>query len=176
MNAKTCSLDPIPTGIVKNCLYIWALVLTLIVKKSFETGIFSEVCKTAVVRSIIKKHNLDKNILKNCRPLSDCSFLDKFLEKGAFSQLNDYFTKNSLYGRFQSAYHRQGHSTETALLQVKNGTMLALDSKNDVIFVLLDLLAAFALDLFAVVHVIPCSLKFHLLCLLLTEWLMRGAS
>ena len=142
MNAKTCSLDPIPTGIVKNCLDIWGPVLTLIVNKSFETGKFPEVCKNAVVRPIIKKHDLDKNILKNYRPLSNCSFLDKFLEKCAFSQLNEYFAKNSLYGRFQSAY-RQGHSTETALLKVKNDIMLALDSKSDVILVLLDLSAAF---------------------------------
>lgn len=142
MNAKTCSLDPIPTGILKECLDVWGPVLTLIVNKSFEFGVFPEVCKTAIVRPVIKKHDLDKNVLKNYRPLSNCSFLDKFLEKCAFMQLNEYFVTNSLYGKFQSAY-RQGHSTETALLKVKNDIMLALDSKTDVVLVLLDLSAAF---------------------------------
>ena len=142
INAKTCSLDPIPTGILKECLDVWAPVLTLVVNKSFESGVFPDDCKSAIVRPLIKKHNLDKNVLKNYRPLSNCSFLDKFLEKCAFMQLNEYLTSNSLYGKYQSAY-RQGHGTETALLKVKNDIMLALDNKKDVILVLLDLSAAF---------------------------------
>ena len=74
--------------------------------------------------------------------MSNCSFLDKFLEKAALKQLHDYFQDNSLYGKFQSAY-REGHSTETALLRVHNDVMCALDRQKDLILVMLDLSAAF---------------------------------
>ena len=64
------------------------------------------------------------------------------MEKCAYKQLNDYLCNNNLYGKFQSAY-RAGHSTETTVLKVHNDIMLALDSKRDVILVMLDLSAAF---------------------------------
>ena len=50
--------------------------------------------------------------------------------------------KNGLYEVFQSAY-RQLHSTETALLCVKNDILQAIDSRGGTILVLLDLSAAF---------------------------------
>ena len=81
MNVKSSMLDPIPTKFVKECLDIWAPVLTSIVNSSFQSGIFPEDCKSAIVRPLIKKHDLDKNVFKNYRPVSNCSFLDKFLEK-----------------------------------------------------------------------------------------------
>ena len=142
MNSKSCALDPVPTSLVKDCLEIWAPVLTLIVNNSFQSGVFPEECKSAIVRPLIKKPDLDRNVLKNYRPVSNCSFLDKFLEKCAFKQLNQYFSCNSLYGNFQSAY-REGHGTETALLKVHNDIMLALDNRLDVVLVMLDLSAAF---------------------------------
>ena len=39
MNAKSCTLDPIPTKFVKDCINLWAPVLTHIVNCSFRSGI-----------------------------------------------------------------------------------------------------------------------------------------
>ena len=117
-------------------------MLTNIINGSFQSGVFPEICKTAVVKPLIKKCGLDRNILKNYRPVSNCSFLDKLLEKCAYMQINKYLYRNKLYGKYQSAY-RSAHSTETALLRVQNDVLLALDKKKDVILVLLDLSAAF---------------------------------
>ena len=142
MSSKTCSLDPMPTNLVKKCIDVIAPTSAIIVNASFTTGIFPDSCKTAIVVPLIKKPSLDANVLKNYRPVSNCCFLDKFLEKAAFIQLNDYFSQNSLYGKYQSAY-REGHSCETALLRVHNDVMLALDKQKDVILILLDLSAAF---------------------------------
>ena len=142
MKNKSCTLDPIPTSFVKNCVDILVPVLSRIVNVSFNTGVFPSNCKNALVHPMIKKAELDQNILKNYRPVSNCSFLDKFLEKCAYVQINNYLNANSLYGEFQSAY-REGHSTETALLRVHNDIMLALDVQKDVILVMLDLSAAF---------------------------------
>jgi hypothetical protein len=80
--------------------------------------------------------------LKNYRPVSNISFLDKLLEKSAFIQINNYLCQNELYGKYQSAYRRT-HSTETALIRIQNDVLLALDKKSDVILILLDLSAAF---------------------------------
>ena len=57
-------------------------------------------------------------------------------------QLNCYLSEYQLYAKCQSAY-RTWHSTETALLRVHNDIMLALDSRKDVILIMLDLSAAF---------------------------------
>ena len=142
MPSKTCSIDPMPTNLVKECLDVLAPFLVRIVNCSFDSGIFPHHCKEAIIRPLIKKVGLDTNDLKTFRPVSNCSFLDRFLEKAALKQLHDYFQDNSLYGKFQSAY-REGHSTETALLRVHNDVMCALDRQKDLILVMLDLPAAF---------------------------------
>jgi hypothetical protein len=142
MKSKSCSLDPLPTNFVKSCIDTLVPILTQIVNNSFRNGVFPDDCKTALVRPVIKKLDLDRDILKHYRPVSNCSFLDKLLEKCAYNQLNEYLNANSLYGKVQSAY-RRGHSTETALLKINNDVMLALDKRLDVILVLLDLSAAF---------------------------------
>ena len=58
----------------------------------------------------------------------------------ASSQLQKYLEENDLYGKKQSAYRK---CTETALIRVQNDILRALDHRNDVLLVLLDLSAAF---------------------------------
>ena len=142
MKNKSCALDPMPTCYVKEYLSELLPHLTKIVNSSFKVGVFPSCCQNALVKPLIKKPELDRNVLKNYRPVSNCSFLDKLLEKCAYVQINNYLSLNSLYGKFQSAY-REAHSTETALLRVHNDIMLALDTRKDVILILLDLSAAF---------------------------------
>ena len=57
-------------------------------------------------------------------------------------QLVDHLKENDLYEIYQSAY-RQLHSTDTALIQVQNDKLQAVDSEGGAILVLLDLNAAF---------------------------------
>ena len=64
------------------------------------------------------------------------------LNKRTAARLNDHLVDNHLNETFQSAY-RALHSTETALLKVKNDIMCALDQRRAVFVVLLDLSAAF---------------------------------
>ena len=95
---------------------------------------------------------------KNYRPVSNLSFISKLIEKAVSSQLKTYLDTNNLNEPFQSAY-RKGHSTETALLRVKNDIMMAVDQKKAVILVLLDLSAAFD----TIDHeVLFARLKYHL--------------
>ena len=51
-------------------------------------------------------------------------------------------TATGLHMQFQSAY-KQHHCTESALLKVKNDTLLHMEAQNVTLLVLLDLSAAF---------------------------------
>lgn len=70
------------------------------------------------------------------------AFLSKVIEKAAILPLNEHLSKNDLQEPFQSAY-KCLHSTETALLKVQNDILTALDKRNPVVLLLLDLSSAF---------------------------------
>ena len=57
-------------------------------------------------------------------------------------QLNIHIDEHALHDPFQSAY-RHGHSTETALLRVKNDIAVTLDLKCTTILVMPNVSAAF---------------------------------
>ena len=129
------------------CLNTLLLSLSALVTSSISSGVFPEVFKTALVTHLLKgkkkkKKNLDKNELKNYCPVSSRSFVSKTTEKLVLSQLSDHLSANNLYDRFPSAY-QSGHSIETALLQIVNDFLLALDDGNVSLLALLDLSAAF---------------------------------
>ena len=83
-----------------------------------------------------------KNLLKNCRPISNLPFLSKILENGVLHKILSHLQENNLSNPFQSAY-RAGHSTETILLRIVNDILSALDNNNISVLLLLDLSAAF---------------------------------
>jgi hypothetical protein len=98
--------------------------------------------KGAIVRPLLKKPGLDKDILKNYRPVSNLPFISKVLEKLVESRLENHLASNYLHDRVQSAY-RAGHSTETALLRVHHDITCALDKNRCAVLVMLDLSVAF---------------------------------
>ena len=74
--------------------------------------------------------------------MSGLCFISKLVERVVASQLNDYVYSNGLENVKQSAY-KLGHSTETALLSIKNDVHLALARGEATAVVLLDQSAAF---------------------------------
>ena len=85
---------------------------------------------------------MDPQLLKNLRPVSTFPFLSKTMERVAGKYLLVHNDKNHLHEKLQSAY-RDGHSMETALIQIQNDVLTAIDSKQCVFLVLLDMSAAF---------------------------------
>ena len=90
----------------------------------------------------MKKPNLDRNILKNYRPVSNLPFISKILEKVVLAQLQKHLTDNGLLEICQSAY-RQHHSTETALLAVTDDLLTSMDNRLVSVAAFLDQSAAF---------------------------------
>ena len=142
MSLKTCELDPLPASLYSEGLPHLLPFITDIINTSIQTGSVPDSFKTAIVRPLLKKHNLDPNDLKNYRPVSNLSFLSKLLEKVVLNQLNLHLSSNNLLLPFQSAY-RQHHSTETALLHILNDLLLSTDSGKISLLTLLDFSAAF---------------------------------
>ena len=138
----TCIYDPIPTSFVKKHCDLLVPVITDIVNRSLSTGVFPDFYKQAIVKPLLKKPGLDKNNLKNYRPVSNLSFTSKIVEKVVAARLCEHMKQNHLDEVMQSAY-KQHHSVETALLRVQSDILSAMDNNKGVILALLDLSAAF---------------------------------
>ena len=138
---KSCQLDPIPTPIVLKLLDVLLPVITKLINLSFDTGRFAEAWKEALVLPSLKKPGLD-SAFKNFRPVSNLSYISKLSERAGVEQFMEYLTANDLHSQLQSAYKQQ-HSTETALLKVKNDILMSMDKQHVTLLVLLDLSAAF---------------------------------
>jgi len=77
---KSCTLDPFPTFLLKDCLDEVAPLITAIVNASITSGRVPELFKKAVVTPLLKKSSLDPDVLANYRPVSNVSF-QRFLRK-----------------------------------------------------------------------------------------------
>lgn len=142
MPSKSCDLDPLPTELLKENAGVILPHMTSIINESLASGSFPTLLKKAIVRPKIKKPGLDKNELKNYRPVSNIPLLAKILEKIVAKQLIAHLELNELQDVFQSAY-RCHHSTETALLNVQSSILRAMDRGSCVILLMNDLSAAF---------------------------------
>ena len=77
---STCQSDPIPSNLLPHCIDSIVPIITHIANFSLNTGTFPNGFKSAFVKPLLKKPNLDLNDLKNYRPISNLSFLSKLTE------------------------------------------------------------------------------------------------
>jgi len=139
---KACELDPLPTYILKQNVDAVVPFISNIINTSLEQSAVPSTFKEALVRPLLKKPGLDKEVFRNYRPVSNLPFISKVLEKVVAKRLDQHLDNNMLRDPLQSAY-RPRHSTETALLRVNHDIMEALDGQSSAVLVLLDLSAAF---------------------------------
>ena len=138
---KSCPLDPLPTGLLKDCKDELVPVITRIVNASLAGSNMPTSLKTAMVSPLLKKPSLD-TVFKNYRPVSNLPYVSKVIEKVVAKRLTDHIKLYKLDDSHQSAY-KQHHGTETALLRVKNDLLMAMDGQKVALLLLLDLSAAF---------------------------------
>ena len=141
-NDKSCSLDPIPTKILKQYLLTLLPVITRMINASLNKAIMPSVFKQAILTPILKKPSLDKESLQNYRPISNLAFISKMIERVVDHQITAHVENNNLSEVMQSAYG-QHHSTETVWVRLHNDILTAIDNNMAVLLVCLDPSAAF---------------------------------
>ena len=112
---SSCSLDLIPTKLLKSCIEPLTPPLTHLINLSLSEGTFPTQFKHAVVTPLLKKQSLPKNDLSSYRPISNLNFVSKVLERVLYSRLCNHLESFPSLSPFQSAY-RKFYSTETALI------------------------------------------------------------
>ena len=140
--SASCSLDPLPTWLLKDCMDEFIPSMTHIINLSLKDCEVPAQFKEALITPLLKKPSLDPNNLSNYRPISNLSFLSKVLERVVAARITEHLTINNLLDTYQSAY-RSFHSTETAILRVHNDIAMALNNRKMVVLALLDMSAAF---------------------------------
>ena len=104
MHSKSCSLDIIPTWLLKKVLNSLLPILHFIVNSSLRESYVPPSLKQSIITPVLKKSNLNANTYKSFRPVSNLSFIPKLIEKCVHYQLVSYLNFHDLLGKFQSAY------------------------------------------------------------------------
>ena len=139
--AKHCELDPLPMFMLKENIGPFFEIIANIVNTSLQQGVVSKILKEALLKPLIKLMSLEV-IFKSFHPILNLSFLSKMIERIVCRQLSNYMHRTGKLEDLQSAY-RSNHSTETALLKVNTDILNAMQNKQVICLILLDLLAAF---------------------------------
>ena len=95
-NSSTSCIDPVPKAFFKRVFDSVSSHVLKNINTSLQTGIFPDAFKTAVVKPVLKKPNLDGNALTNYRPISNLPFISKILEKIVSVQLGHDILINRL--------------------------------------------------------------------------------
>ena len=138
---KSCSLDPLPTRILKQCLDVLIHPITKIINTSFDTGLFPSSWKSGIITPVLKKGKCNSDY-NSFRPITNTPFIAKILEKAVLNQLVPYLQTTNRYANNNSAY-TENMSTETLLSKIHSDIMNSFDNQSLTLIVLLDLSAAF---------------------------------
>ena len=141
-NSSAFGLDNIDTSIIKLIRAEILPAVTHVINLSILHRKFPTVWKKSKVVPLYKKG--DTLNPKNYRPVAIVPILSKILERVVFNQMIQYLTQNSLLHPNHHAY-RLGHNTTTALIQMYNGWVKAVESEQLVGACMLDMSAAFDL-------------------------------
>ena len=140
--STSCSLDPIPTTILKEFLPELLPFITTMCNSSLRNGFLPSSQRHAIVKPILKKPGLDVDDVKNYRPISNLSYMSKLVERMVSQQITAFLDEHCLLPKFQSGF-RKHHSTETAILKVMSDILTATSKGNITLLGLLDMSAAF---------------------------------
>ena len=96
---KSCTLDPMLTPIVMDCIDVLLLIMTKMINLSIESGLFADDWKCALVLPLLKKPGLNL-VYKNYKPDSNLQYVSKLFEKTVFEQTHTHMITHSLYPEF----------------------------------------------------------------------------
>ena len=136
MSKKLCQLDLIPTWLVNQCVDQLLPLFISIINGSFTKGEFPNYFKNAIVKPLLKKPSLDKDELKNYRPVSNLHFISKVIEKSVSTRFEEHISEYSMYDPMQSAL-------QVGSLTNSYNILSSLDASKCTVLVSLDLSAVF---------------------------------
>ena len=137
---KATGPDGVPAKVIPSIAHIIATPLTHVINCSLDKGIIPTQWKIARVTPIFKGG--DNNILGNYRPISVISVIGKIMEKIVYCQVQEYLLQNNILTNCQSGF-RPKFSTQTALLNVTENWLSAIDRGDLIGVVMIDLKKAF---------------------------------
>lgn len=116
----TCSLDPIPTWLLKQSVDVLTPVITLMLNWSFRKGQVPDCWKSAIViPRVLKKAGLDY-IFNIFRPVSNPPFVAKVVEQAVIGHLLAHGRINAPLPPVNQSSYRTFRLTETALVKVQS--------------------------------------------------------
>ena len=137
---KASGYDKISARVLKDSCDCIAPVISRLVNGSFQMAAFPKAWKIAEVIPVPKEGNSEEPA--NNRPISLLPILSKVSERLAHKQFVEFLTTNDKLSLYQSG-NRKMHSTETALINVSDNLLKAIDEKSASLLVLLDMSKAF---------------------------------
>ena len=138
--SKAVGPDGIPTKVLKEAASELALPLSDLFNLTLQTGEIPQEWKLADIVPIFKKGSKDD--ARNYRPVSLTPIICKILERLVCDQLVKFLNYNNILVDNQHGF-RAKRSCETQLLQCVNDWSLALDNKNNIDIIFLDISRAF---------------------------------
>uniref|UniRef100_A0A8C6LUY9 Reverse transcriptase domain-containing protein n=1 Tax=Nothobranchius furzeri TaxID=105023 RepID=A0A8C6LUY9_NOTFU len=140
INKRSTDCDGLDITLIKNIIESIIHPLTYICNLSFATGTFPNRMKIAKVIPLHKSG--DKHIFSNYRPISLLSQFSKILEKLYIARLDRFLINEEILNDSQYGF-RTNHSTSMALMELTEEISEALDKKNHLISIFIDLKKAF---------------------------------
>ena len=110
-------------------------IIADLINKCFETGIFPDSLKKAVVLPLFKKD--DPEIMSNYRPISILPKLSKIIEKCIKSRLLHYFSRNNLLNQVQFGFLPE-KSTQDAMIHLTEQIYSNLHNKLSTLAIYID--------------------------------------
>ena len=139
-SSKTCGVDNIDSYVLKLAKHELLPVITHLVNLSIKCKTFPSHWKLSKVIPLHKKE--DTILPENYRPVALLPIVSKILEKTVFNQVIEYFESNQLLHPSHHGF-RSMHNTSTALLQMFDTWLEALENNDISAVIMLDLSAAF---------------------------------
>ena len=133
---------PPPSWMVKDSMDEPIPMVRALVNLLLQSANVPDSMNQALVTQLLKEGDINPEVLKNYRPVSNLSFLSKVLERVVAAKLTNYMTIDQLHEPMQMAY-KGCHCNETALVWVQNDILHTLNQGWGAILVLHNLTAAF---------------------------------
>ena len=130
----------IPISVIKKTSRIISPILATHFNHLMEVGEFPDELKLGKITPVYKKDN--EQLLENYRPISTLPIFGKIFEKIIYERLYNYFTSQGILYEKQFGF-RRNHSTNHALNVSIDYIKTAIENKNHVLGIFIDLSKAF---------------------------------